>query len=90
MGIDYKKFSQNLSQRRVSYYNIAMYDFGDIQHIGADHLGDMTEDAGEPFGIVLFVDIGDIIHLLPLGFGVTDIVDVKAERFCQVVKTIEL
>ena len=26
MGIDYKKFSQNLSQRRVSYYNIAMYD----------------------------------------------------------------
>ena len=63
---------------------------GDVQHLGADHVGEGGEDQSEPLGVVLFVDIGDVIGEFPGGFGVADIVDIEAERLCQVIEAIQL
>ncbi|MPM37154.1 hypothetical protein SDC9_83760 [bioreactor metagenome] len=49
----------------------------------------MKQDAGEPLGVVLLVDIGNIILLRPLGLGVAHVVDIKAQRLREVVKAIQ-
>ena len=62
---------------------------GDIQHLGADHIRQGGEDIGQALGVVLLVDIGNVIPLLPGSFGVAHIIDVETQRLCQVVKSIE-
>ena len=62
---------------------------GNIQHLGADHIRQGGEDIGQALRVVLLVDIGDIVPLLPGRFGVTHIINVKAEGLCQIVEPIE-
>lgn len=63
---------------------------GDVEHLRADHVGQGGEDVGQALRIVLLVDIRDIVPLLPRGLGVADIIDVEAQRLCQVVKAVQL
>ena len=63
---------------------------GNVQNLCADHVGQGGQDFSQSFGIVLFIDIGDVVPLFPRGFGVADIIDVKAQCFGQVVKAVQL
>lgn len=63
---------------------------GNAQNTRTDHLRNPCEDAGEPFGILLLVNIGNIVLLLPLAFGVAHVIDIKAEGFCQIVEPVKL
>ena len=63
---------------------------GDVQHLGADHIRQGGEDIGQTLGVVLLVNVSDIVPLLPRGLGVADIIDVEAQRLCQVVKAVQL
>ena len=51
---------------------------GNVEHRSADHLGQMLHDLGQALGIVLFVNVGDIILLLALRFGIAYVVNIKA------------
>ena len=62
---------------------------GDIQHLGADHIRQGGEDIGQALRVILLVDIGDIVPLLPGRFGVTHVINVKTEGLCQIVEPIE-
>ena len=62
---------------------------GDVQHLGADHIRQGGEDMGEPLGVVLLVDIGDVVLLLPGRLGVAHVVNVKAEGLRQIVEPVE-
>ena len=62
---------------------------GDMQHVRADHLGQLFHDAGQAFGVVLLVDVLDVVALLALGFCVADVVDVEGQRLGQVVEPVE-
>ena len=62
---------------------------GDVEHRGADHLGETGQDLGETVRVILFVDILDIILLRPGCFGITDVVDIKAQGLGQVVEPIQ-
>ena len=53
---------------------------GDIEHLCANHIGQGGEDIGQPLRVVLLVNIGDIVLLLPGGLGIAHIVDVEAQR----------
>lgn len=57
--------------------------------MSADHLGHVAKYLGKPVGIVLFVDILDIILLLALALGIADVVNIEAERFCKVVEAVQ-
>ena len=62
---------------------------GDMQHMRADHLRDPLHDAGQSFGVVLLVDIGDVVALLALGLGVAHVVNIEGKRLGQVVEPVE-
>ena len=40
--------------------------------------------------IILFVNIGDIILLLSLSFGVANVIDIEAQGFGEVVEAVKL
>ena len=63
---------------------------GDIQHGGAYHFSYLTKNTGQTLGVILLVNIGDIVLLLPLCFGVAHIIDVKAQGLGQVIKSVQL
>ena len=63
--------------------------FGDVEHLGPDHVGQGSEDIGQTLRVVLLVDIGDIVLLLPGGLGVAHIVDVEAQRLGQIVEAVK-
>ena len=63
---------------------------GNIQNLCADHLRDVRQDLHEAVGIILLIDIGNILLLLALGLGIADVVNVKAQRLCQVIEPIKL
>ena len=63
--------------------------FGDMQHMRADHLGHALQNAGQPLGVVLLVDVGDIVALLALGFGIAYVVNVERQRLGQVVEPVQ-
>ena len=56
----------------------------------ADHLGQLFHDAGQSLGVVLLIDVLDVVALLALGLCVADIVNVKGQCLGQVVKAVEL
>jgi hypothetical protein len=63
---------------------------GDVEDIGTDDIGNVDQDLGQAFGVISLIDIGDIT-LLFLGCpGITDIVDIEAERLSQIVKPLKL
>ena len=58
------------------------------KHGGAYHISQRRKDSGKPVRIILLVDIGNIILLLSGRFGITDVVNIKTEGFCQVIKPV--
>ena len=60
------------------------------EHVRADYIGYVAQNFSKTLGVILFVYIGDIILLFPLGLSVANIVYIKAERFRQVIKRIKL
>ena len=63
--------------------------FGDVEDPRADHLRDFREDLREAFGIVLLVDVFDVVLLFARCLGVTDVVNVETEGFRQVVEAVK-
>ena len=53
---------------------------GDIQHLSPDHICKSCQYGPESVRIILLVNIGNIILLLSGRLGVTDVVNVKAQR----------
>ena len=63
---------------------------GNVQHLGADHVRQGGQNVGEALGVVLLVNVGDVVPLFPGGFGVAYVVNVEAEGLGQVVEAVEL
>jgi hypothetical protein len=63
---------------------------GDVEDVGADDVGHIGQDAGQPLGVVGLVDVGDVGGALLGRVGVADIVDVEAQRLGQVVEAVQL
>ena len=63
---------------------------GNVQHLGADHVRQGGQNVGEALGVVLFVNVGDVVPLFPGGFGVAYVVNIEAEGLGQVVEAVEL
>ena len=63
---------------------------GNVQHMRTDHLGHPLENAGQSFGVVLLVDIFDVVTLFALGLCVADIINVEGQRLGQVVEPVSL
>ena len=63
---------------------------GNVQHMRTDHLGHPLENAGQSFGVVLLVDIFDVVTLFALGLCIADIINVEGQRLGQVVKPVSL
>jgi len=61
---------------------------GNVKDGGAYHISQRRKDSGKPVRIILLVDIGNIILLLSGRFGITDVVNIKTEGFCQVIKPV--
>ena len=47
------------------------------------------KDTGQPLGIVRLIDVFDVCTALLCRFGITDVVDIKAERLRQIVKSVK-
>ena len=52
---------------------------GDVQHLSADLIRQRGQNMGEALGIVLFVDVSNVVLLFAGRLGIADIVNVKAE-----------
>ena len=63
--------------------------FGNIKHAGTDHLGNVAEYFGKTFGVILLVDILDIVLLFFLTFSVTNVVDIKAEGLGKIIEAVK-
>ncbi len=61
-----------------------------VEDIGADDVGHVGQNRGQPFGVVGLVDVGDVRGALLGRVGVADIVDVEAQRFGEVVEAMQL
>jgi hypothetical protein len=57
--------------------------------MGADNIGHVLENLRQTFGVVKLIDIVDISRTLLFGFGVTDVVNIEAQRAGQVVEPVE-
>ena len=55
---------------------------GYIQYGSADHIRHIGENLGQTLGIILFINISDIVLLFPLGLCIADIIYIEAQRFC--------
>ena len=62
---------------------------GNVQHMRTDHLGHPLENAGQSFGVVLLVDIFDVVTLFALGLCIADIINVEGQRLGQVVEPVK-
>lgn len=58
----------------------------DIQNIGADDRAGFAQDLGQPVGIILFVNVGDIAVAIVCGLGVTNIVNTKLRLLVRLLK----
>ena len=54
---------------------------GNIQHSGADHVRHIHKQLGKALGIVLPVNICDVVFLLPLRLGIAHIIYIEAQGF---------
>ena len=62
---------------------------GNVQHMRTDHLGYPLENAGQSFGVVLLVDIFDVVTLFALGLCIADIINVEGQRLGQAVEPVK-
>ena len=63
--------------------------FGDIEDTGTDHFGYVAEYLGKTLGVILFVDIFDIVLLLLLTLCVANVVDIKAKGLSEVIEAVK-
>ena len=63
---------------------------GDMKDLCTDHLYHMCQNIRQTLRVILLVDIGNIFLLFPRSLGVTDIVNIKAKCFRQVVEAVQL
>ena len=63
--------------------------FGNIKHAGTDHLGNVAKYFCKTFGVILLVDILDIILLFFLTFSVANIVDIKTEGLGKIIEAVK-
>ena len=61
----------------------------DVQNIGADDRAGFAQDLGQPVGVILFVNVGDIAVAVVRGLGVTNIVNTKTQALGQVVEAVQ-
>ena len=57
-----------------------------VEDIGANDVGHVGQNRGQPFGVVGLVDVGNVGGALLGRVGVADIIDVEAQRFGEVVE----
>ena len=62
---------------------------GDIQYIGADHVCNPGQDAGQTIGVVLLIDILDVLETVRGRARIANIVDVEAQGLGQIVKAMQ-
>ena len=60
-----------------------------VEDVCADQGGDILENAGQALGVVFLVDVFDVFTAMLLALGVTDVVDVEAQRLREVVETVK-
>ena len=53
---------------------------GDVQHLCAYHICKCGQYGPEPVRIILLVNIGNIVFLLSGRLGITDVINIKAQR----------
>jgi len=63
---------------------------GNVENIGTDDLDHVGQNLGQTLGVVHLVDVINIGFALFFGLRVTDVVDVEAQGFGQVVETVQL
>ena len=61
---------------------------GNIQHRRTDHFGDITENIRQTFGIILFIDVADIVLFFPFGLCIAHIENIETQCFCQIIESI--
>ena len=61
----------------------------DIQDRCPDHVCQSRKNIGQTFRIVLFIYISNIVFLFSCRLGITDIINVKAQSFGQVIKPVQ-
>ena len=61
---------------------------GHIQYVGPNNVSYLSQNFSQAVGIVHFIDVGNVLVLLLLGFRVINVIDVKAERFGQIVESV--
>ncbi len=62
---------------------------GDIENIRPDDVGYVRENLGQAPGVVCLIDVLDVLTPLFRRHGVADVIDVEAQRFCQIVESME-
>ena len=63
--------------------------FGDIQNPRTNHIGHLREDLRETVGVVLFINVLDIVPLLTRRLCITNIINIETQRLCQIVKPVQ-
>ncbi|MNV07456.1 hypothetical protein D3C71_978870 [compost metagenome] len=61
----------------------------DVQDVGADDLGHISENLRETIGVVLFVDVLDITLALFFCTRIADVIDVEAQGLGEVVESLQ-
>lgn len=62
----------------------------DVEDVCVDDFCYVCEDLGEVIGVVLFVDVFDVVLVLFFGYCVVDVVDVEVQGFGQVVEILQV
>ena len=63
---------------------------GDVEDVGADDVRHVAQDFCQPVGIVLFIDVFDVLTARFVADGITNIIHVEAQGLGQVVEPVEL
>ena len=85
LGVDIALREHNIDRRALRLVIL----LGNIENRSAYPLGNGAENTRKSFGVVLLVDIRDIVLLFPLTFCIAHVVNIEAKRFCEVVKAIQ-
>jgi hypothetical protein len=63
---------------------------GDIEDVRADNVGHVREDHGQTLGVVLLIDVLDVLATVPGLLGIADVIDIEAQALREVVEPVQL
>ena len=63
---------------------------GDVEDVGADDVRHVAQDLGQPFRIILFIDVFDVLTARLRADGITNIIHVEAQGLGQVIEPVKL